>query len=370
MKGKTILVSLTVVFLSITASANTYRPVIDLGPGTAYSINDNGLIVGVSGGHACLFDSTGGANTDLGTLGGSQSCAYSINNNGKIVGAAENTGQHACLFDPSGAGNNKDLGDLGPIGSMGSACAYSINNNDHIVGWASNGSGFQRACLFDNTGNGNNKDLGTLWAPYQFGAIAYSINNNDQVVGLAQGISVDSRACFFSPSPGLNTDLGALGGTQSCAWSINDNGKIVGDASIGLSSGVRHACFFGPLQANTDLGTIAGYDYSCALSINDNDQIVGYAVPPVGGFPPQFLPPHACLFDPSGGGATDLNTLIDPLSGWTLNRASCINNNGWIVGYGINPDGYTHAYLLTPEPATLLLFGLGGTVVALRRSRR
>ena len=38
-------------------------------------------------GHATLFDSTGGgANKDLGTLGGNESLAYSINNSNQIVG--------------------------------------------------------------------------------------------------------------------------------------------------------------------------------------------------------------------------------------------------------------------------------------------
>jgi hypothetical protein len=92
-----------------------------------------------------------------------------------------------------------------------------------------------------------------------------------------------------------------------------------------------------------------------ARSINDSGQIVGdYAY-------------HAYLFDPTGqGNNIDLNTLIDPSSGWTLMEAYCINNNGWIVGNGINPYGVAHAYLLTPEPATIVLLGLGSLFVRRR----
>jgi probable HAF family extracellular repeat protein len=38
-----------------------------------------------------------------------------------------------------------------------------------------------------------------------------------------------------------------------------------------------------------------------------------------------------------------------------------INDAGQIVGYGINPDGYSRAYLLTPvpEPMTLGLLTVG-----------
>ena len=44
-----------------------------------------------------------------------------------------------------------------------------------------------------------------------------------------------------------------------------------------------------------------------------------------------------------------------------------INDDGWIVGYGINPDGDSHAYLLTPEPATLLLLGISAVMLKKRR---
>jgi hypothetical protein len=58
---------------------------------------------------------------------------------------------------------------------------------------------------------------------------------------------------------------------------------------------------------------------------------------------------------------TDLNTLIDPASGWQLKYARAINDYGQIVGSGFNPSGYEHAYLLTPvpEPSTFVLLGMG-----------
>ena len=43
---------------------------------------------------------------------------------------------------------------------------------------------------------------------------------------------------------------------------------------------------------------------------------------------------------------TDLNDLIDVNSTWTLFRATDINNDGEIVGWGENPDGNVHAFLL------------------------
>jgi hypothetical protein len=53
------------------------------------------------------------------------------------------------------------------------------------------------------------------------------------------------------------------------------------------------------------------------------------------------------------GNNIDLNTLTDPASGWTLERANDINSSGWIVGQGINPQGESHAFLLIPKTPCL-----------------
>lgn len=66
----------------------------------------------------------------------------------------------------------------------------------------------------------------------------------------------------------------------------------------------------------------------------------------------------------------DLNTLIDPASGWTLFDARDINDAGQIVGTG-TISGTQHAFLLTPvpEPETyaMLLAGLAVIGVSARR---
>ena len=61
------------------------------------------------------------------------------------------------------------------------------------------------------------------------------------------------------------------------------------------------------------------------------------------------------------GLAVDLNTLINPVSGWTLNRATAISNTGWIGGSGaFDPDGaggqaaYARLFLMqVPAPSDL-----------------
>jgi probable HAF family extracellular repeat protein len=332
----------------------TYE-LIDLGTlggdwSAAQSINDAGQVVGSavnSDGwrHAALFDPTGsGNNIDLGTLGGSRGEANSINNAGQIVGESLNSNgnSRATLFDPTGADNNIDLGTLGGNYS----CAYSINDTGQIVGQAQDSRGWRYATLFDPTGEGNNINLGTLAEGW---SCAYSINEAGQVAGWADDGLWDNRAVLFdSTVTNKIIDLGMLGGNVSEACSINSAGQIVG--WDGTGNGLRiygyRAVLFDSAGAgnNVDLGTLGGAEAQ-ARSINDTGQIIGEAEDSQGYW-------SAALFDPSGAGNNiDLNTLIDPASGWTLRFAYDINNSGWIVGRGWNPQGKVRAFLLVPVDA-------------------
>ncbi|MBN2019345.1 MAG: DUF3466 family protein [Sedimentisphaerales bacterium] len=392
--GYTSILVIAAILLTITSSANAYRQVIDLGPGIAYSINDSGQVVGCDyydqtlpydyQGNAIFFDSTGsGANINLGTLGGSKSCACSINNHGQIVGKADDSSFYsvACLFDPTGNGVNKKINEY----SYGSSSASSINDKGYVVGHTTieirNGPyifNSIHASYFTPPSHPGGSyyacDLGTLGGDESY---AYSNNNSGQVVGWAYTTSLGSRfhACLFdTPRGDNNIDLGTLTGDSSIAYSINDYGWIVGQASVTSNSLIYldHACLFDPTGGgdNTDLGILAGYANSVASFINNNNQIVGWVTSSLSSSPYYNHGQRACLFDPSGNGNNiDLNNLIVPLSGWVLNEARCINNNGWIVGTG-TLNGESHAFLLIPEPASALLFALGSFFIVSRCKRR
>ena len=141
------------------------------------------------------------------------------------------------------------------------------------------------------------QDLGTLGGTESHG---YGINFSGQVTGYARTVGNADHAFLYSS--GTMQDLGTLGGTSSVGWGINASGQITGDA--------------------TTVGNAAD---------------------------------HAFLYD--GVRMIDLNTLIDPLSGWELQRGEGINDVGQITGYG-TINGQTHAFLLTPsgvpeiDPAT------------------
>jgi len=337
--------------LPASSHAEIVYEIIDLGTlggnfSRVGSINDAGQIVGEAAHnqgwvHATLFDATGASNNiDLGTLeGGGRSCALSISSAGQIVGTAFTSEgvERATLFDPTGAGNNINLGTLGGDWSR----ARSINNAGQIVGPADYGLGVWEydACLFDMTGIGNNVDLGRLGGDW---SVAYSINNTGQIVGKAQDSEGRSHATLFDTTgAGDNLDLGTLGGERSTALAINDSGRIVGLAEN--NSDDSRATLFDSTGAgnNIDLGTLGG-DESGAVAVNDTGQIVGWAYNSQRNH-------RATLFDHTGAGNNiDLNNLIDPASGWTLISAHDINNSGWIVGNGFNPQGEYHAFLLVP----------------------
>ena len=103
----------------------------------------------------------------------------------------------------------------------------------------------------------------------------------------------------------------------------------------------------------TDLGNLGGVLTNVSPeAINNQGQIVGFADAPSGS------PQHAFLY--CAGMMTDLNDLIDPTSGWTLEYAAGINDNGQIVGYGISPSSQIHGFLLTPRPVLQNLQVTGG----------
>lgn len=101
---------------------------------------------------------------------------------------------------------------------------------------------------------------------------------------------------------------------------------------------------------------LANNPYSVASDINDDGDIVGFG---------------SCPFLYRDGVMYDLNGLIDPASGWHLSLAYAINDNGQIVGQGVNALGQSDAFLLTPipEPGALLLLapGLVGVIWLRRR---
>jgi probable HAF family extracellular repeat protein/T5SS/PEP-CTERM-associated repeat protein len=290
--------------------------------------NDDGQVVGVSqsGSQSFGFLWDGATMANLGDLGGRGSWAYDVNDAGQVVGGSyvdEQFHSHAFRWQ------NGVMQDLGTLGGP-SSYAFEINDSGQAVGYAccAPDTYLSHAVLW---GPGGIVDLGDLDPMWPAISAAYGINNAGQVVGGSYDPTANFHAFLWQN--GSIQDLGTLGGDYSAAEAINESGQVVGTAR--LANATPHAFLWdGAMQ---DLGALT-WDQSIGYDINDDGRVVGTL---------ETGPTkHAFLW--ADGQMHDLNTLIPSGSGWVLEEARAITNNGRIVGYG-TINGQTHAFLLSPS---------------------
>ena len=232
---------------------------------------------------------------------------------------------------------------------------FGINASGNVTGYANTtGNAAQHAFLYDGTMH----DLGTLGGTNSYGL---GINASGQVTGTAYTTGDAANHAFLYD--GTMHDLGTLGGTQSSGDGINDSGLVTGGAYT-TGNAAQHAFLYDGTMH--DLGTLGGTN-SYGYGINASGQVTGYA------YTTGNAAQHAFLYDDTNG-MVDLNSLIDPLSGWVLTEAGSINDLGQITGSG-TISGQTHAFLLTPvpEPSSFALIGFGLATLAVfgrQRSQR
>jgi probable HAF family extracellular repeat protein len=278
------------------------------------------------------------------------SYAYGINDAGQICGYYGNPSSAVRGFTVNGSTITTGISAFG-----GPTWLEKINNAGQIVGMA-NPIGSQRA--FTSMG-GTSSYLGSA------SQVSYAMALN--AAGLIVGMS-GNRPVIFN-GDGTVTDLGTWGGPQGRATSVNNAGVIVGYAETTtrdvFGSNLNHAfSYFNGSKA--DLGTIGGPN-SYADDINSTGWIVGASNPATSSS--DF---RAFLY--KDGAIADLNTLIDPTSGWILESGETINDLGMIAGYGTH-NGARSTFLLVPvgvpEPGSGGM-ALGGLLIAtsVARARR
>ncbi|GAA0746037.1 hypothetical protein GCM10009107_13130 [Ideonella azotifigens] len=150
------------------------------------------------------------------------------------------------------------------------------------------------------------------------------------------------------------TDFGLLGGIDSYGYDINNNGVVVGEATL-PGDVIYHAVLRKPGDAGlTDLGTLGG-SYAYAAGINDNGQIVGYSYTADDAQGQIFV---ASLADTR---LVNLGAVNDVTSSTPVG----INGKGVIAGYGYTAasPNYTHAFYAKPPKYKFIDLGtLGGAI--------
>lgn len=349
--------------MTCTAYGQTYS-LVDLGdlPGgtnrsEAWLLNENGQAAGVSfssdGPRAFLWND--GAMTEVGDLPGGASFSNpggaGLNVHGQIVGSSgASGGDHAFLWDGT------QMTDLGTLPGYDRSGAIAINDSGQIVGRSFNNDGIAATIWED----------GAMREPSGFRTEPHprDINNRGQIVG------VDRSGPLFSSRPfiwenGETNDIGNLSeGDTGWADAINELGQVVGWNEI---AGETTAWLWDD-GVQIDLGRLPGSFTSQAFGLNDVGQVVGISSTRQDGFDGI----RAWVWQEEVG-IQNLNDLVDESgSGWTLQFAEDVNNAGQIVGYGLDPQGRTHGFLLTPvpEPNSGLAMLAGVAALALRGRTR
>ena len=266
----------------------------------------------------------------------------------------------------------------------------AINDEDEVVGTATTLPPSYPIYSAVFYGGGN-----TLILPNPFASIgstfcqSVAINNSNQIVGNALGTEGQLQAIEW-PYLGAGAMILAPNIQMSVASSINDAGTVAGFVSYGASTAMGVPVIWQSNGIMQSLNLPEGAGGAEASKINNNNQVlcVGFfAVPGTDVFRVQYyvwdngnttplafpggqtigfpddVATQALDMNDSGvvvgvsdhcavmwinGVVTDLNTLIDPNSGWTLIAADSINDAGDIVGTG-EYDGQNVPFLLTPD---------------------
>jgi probable HAF family extracellular repeat protein len=299
--------------------------------------------------------------TDLGVLPGAQyATAIDINNNGQIVGYSGGFPNYCCgfiaplphgfLWDPA-TGGMYDIGvPMVAFGGGISSYGYSLNDAGLIAGYA-------RAAYFDNIHYLLTTEASTLmsvpaWNPslpstwtmtlhssLGFTAIPEDVNEDRVIVGKIT--SAPQKAFIWTSLTGTNA-LPVLEAGPAAANGINDSGTIVG---WGIVGGRVHPLRWDAASGIVeDLGLPAGWVSAQAEDVNASGTVTGFGTD-VAGNTRSFVWTD-----------TDGFTFLPTLGG-NQTFAQGINASGKVVGYGQTSGGAQHAFAW--DPATGLIVDLG-----------
>ncbi|MCP3914263.1 MAG: hypothetical protein GY711_01770 [bacterium] len=164
-----------------------------------------------------------------------------------------------------------------------------------------------------------------------------AINDMGVAVGAVQ-VGSDQVAAVWRA--GIFFDLSALfpGALETVDFDVNNAGQIAGAAAYATTE--RPYVITGGAIQFIDLAGAPGR----AFAINDVGQVAGTAVLQQ---PSPAETDYAFLW--TGGVPLNLNSVIDPASGWDLLRATAINDAGWILCDAYSPGNRLTGVALIPR---------------------
>lgn len=206
-----------------------------------------------------------------------------------------------------------------PVGPLGTnSYARAMNANGDVAGMVLMWQGTTSVFLFSG---GELHDLGALDLDI------VGINDRLDIVGnnLHAGGRFNSYRHAFALSNGVVTDIGTLGGSNSWAYGIANDGQIVGASDVaGVAAIHAFAYFDGTMH---DLGTLSGGN-STATAVNDHGDITGYSDPAFPGRPSQA---RAFLY--TNGAMRDIGTLGgDVAYARAISAAAAITGTSMVAG--------------------------------------
>lgn len=343
------------VTMAATASAQPAYSISELPSAgcSAFSINDAGSVAGLCNATATVWSA--GQASSLGRLpNGTYSLAASINLSGQAVGDSDlgDSRPHAVLY------RNGSVINIDP--SAPNSHGLFITSTGVIVGNALKGFGVCNSWIAaiyveDPSKPGTFKRTDLQPAPGGDGKVrcevATGANQSLQVVGMMQNSVFGHLGAFWNNDAKHTLTLlqPYPGDFFANTYAINDLGQAVGESQSGPDIPNRPVMWSAD-AAHTPvaLPLVAGDNWGTASAINNLGQVIGtssYATlaPNVGYV---FATQHFVLWQ--NGTVTDLQSLIDPLSGWTVTGLTGISNSGQIVGTGVH-NAQAALFVMTPQ---------------------
>jgi len=172
---------------------------------------------------------------------------------------------------------------------------------------------------------------------------AYAINAHGKVAGEAYSDGSDDSRAFLAEEGRRPVLFKVVGATQSRVTHLNDSGEIAGELTGKMTNHEQWAFVQkgGGYELISPPKSLDALREASIDGLNNLGQAVGTFYD--GRKSEPFL--H------EKGRTVLLQDLVEAKTRWKLRWTSGINDHGWILGNGVNPDGRMHGFLLIPNPA-------------------